>query len=262
MAVNAPIAQAPHGVGFAQFALGLGGFSGSSEFAAMGLLPGIAQRRMSPCRVPEAARQIERAVRAILAETGAPKISIIAHSWGTIAIGLFAGEHPELVDHVVFFGPAARREVLSGVPPLGPWRFLTVAEQCERFAVDVPASHPPVLAAHDSPPWAETYLQSDPTSASRQPPSVKTPNGPMADIMSAWSGALAYDPARITAPVAIIRGEWDSLSTDEDAAWLRGALTSAAATRDVKIPKATHLMHLKHGRHDLHRAANDFLSER
>ena len=210
-------------------------------------------------RAADCARQIERAVRAILAETGAAKVSIIAHSWGTMAAGVFAGDHPDLVDRVVLFGPVVRREILKGVPPLGPWRFLTVEEQRKRFVEDVPAGEPAVLVEADFPAWSDAFLKSDPTSASRTPPSVKIPNGPLADIMTAWSGTLAYDPARIKAPVTLIRGEWDSLFKDADAAWLSTALLGSAAVKDVKIPKATHLMHLETGRTALYAAAADCL---
>ena len=205
-------------------------------------------------RAAEAAEQIERAVRAILAETGAPKVSIIAHSWGTMAAGRFAGDHPELVDSLVLFGAVVRRDVMKGVPPLGTWRFLTVTEQKKRFVEEVPQGEPAVLTEADFPAWADLYLSLDPTSAARTPPSVRTPNGPIADIMSAWSGTLAYDPSRIKAPVLIVRGEWDSLCTDTDVAWLRQAPTGARRVADVKVPKATHLMHLERGRSALHAA--------
>jgi len=210
-------------------------------------------------RVGDAARQIERAVRAIIAETGAQTVSIVAHSWGTMAAGAFAGEHPELVDRLVLFGPVVRRETMDGVPPLGPWRFVTVAEQKKRFTEDVPEGEPTVLAEADFPAWAEQYLKSDPTSASRTPPSVKTPNGPAADIMSAWSGKLVYDPGRIKAAVAIIYGEWDSLCREADVAWLTAALAGAASVKDVKIAKATHLTHLETGRTALYDATVQFL---
>jgi pimeloyl-ACP methyl ester carboxylesterase len=121
-------------------------------------------------RVPDAVKQIERAVRAIVAETGAAKVSIIAHSWGTMAAGRFAGDHPELVDRLVFFGPIVRREVLKGVPPLGTWRFLTVEAQKKRFIEDVPQGESGALAESDFPAWSALYLESDPTSLSRTPP--------------------------------------------------------------------------------------------
>jgi hypothetical protein len=40
---------------------------------------------------------------------------------------------------------------------------------------------------------------------------VKIPTGPFRDIIHAWHGDLGYDPARVAAPVAIIRGEWDGV---------------------------------------------------
>jgi pimeloyl-ACP methyl ester carboxylesterase len=58
-------------------------------------------------------------------------------------------------------------------------------------------------------------------------------------------GQLAYDPSRIAAPVAIIRGEWDNLMRDDDARWLFDALTQAPLKRDIKIGRGTHLMHLE-----------------
>ncbi|MGB8401377.1 alpha/beta fold hydrolase [Bradyrhizobium sp.] len=210
-------------------------------------------------RAPAAAAQIERAIRSILADTGAARVSIIAHSWGTMPTGLLATQHPELIDRIVFFAPVVRREIMKEVPALGPWRFLTIEEQHRRFVEDVPAGHPPVLLDRHFADWSAQYLRSDPTSSTRTPPSVKTPNGPVADIMAAWSGTLAYDPARITSPVAIIRGEWDGLCKDADAAWLLAVLTSAPEKRDIKIAKATHLMHLEQSRGALYRAAVDFL---
>lgn len=90
---------------------------------------------------------------------------------------------------------------------------------------------------------------------------MKTPNGPIADIMDAWSGSLAYDPAQIVSPLAIVRGEWDSLCTDADAAWLLAALTSAPEKSDVKIAAATHLMHLEENRGGLYQATIAFLSK-
>ena len=47
------------------------------------------------------------------------------------------------------------------------------------------------------------------------------------------------------APVAIIRGEWDSMCRDDDAQWLFAAFARAPIRRDVKIGRATHLMHLE-----------------
>jgi hypothetical protein len=67
------------------------------------------------------------------------------------------------------------------------------------------------------------------------------------------------DPGLIRAPVAVIRGEWDSLCTDADAEWLFDALSAASIKRDIKIGRATHLMLLEEGRFALYRETLTFL---
>jgi hypothetical protein len=74
---------------------------------------------------------------------------------------------------------------------------------------------------------------------------VKTPLGPFSEIIKAWPGELAYDPALVHAPVAIIRGEWDGLMLDDDARWLFNAFRQSPVKRDIKIARGTHLMHLE-----------------
>ncbi|MFC3226540.1 alpha/beta hydrolase [Marinibaculum pumilum] len=252
-------ADSLNAAGFSIWGLDFAGFGRSERYPEMG--PDSPPAGTPLGRAPDAVRQLERAVRAIVAETGAARVQIVAHSWGTIVAGRFAGQCPDLVDRLVLFGPIARREALPGMPSLAPWRYLTVREQRDRFVEDVPPGEAEVLAAADFPAWADLYLAADPTSGARSPPSVKTPNGPVADIMSAWSGDLAYDPAAIPAPVLIVCGAWDSLCGAADIAWLRQALTGAPEVRTVTVPKATHLMHLESGRTALHAATTDFLRQ-
>lgn len=251
-------ADALNHAGFAVWGFDFAGFAGSERYPAMADATPAPDAPLG--RAGEAARQIARVVRAIIAQTGVARVSIVAHSWGTIAAGLFATQHPELVDRLVFFGPIVPRRQLAAPSTLGPWRLVTVADQHRRFVEDVPAGHAPVLLEHHFATWAKAYLASDPESGARSPPSVKVPNGPLADVMAAWSGSLAYDPAKIVAPLAIIRGEWDSLCTDADAAGLIAALGSTSAVPDCKIAKGTHLMHLEESRGALHAAAIAFLS--
>ena len=60
-------------------------------------------------RTPDASLQLEQAVRFILAYHSCPRLSLIAHSWGTMVSGHLAARCPELIERMVFFGPIARR---------------------------------------------------------------------------------------------------------------------------------------------------------
>lgn len=207
----------------------------------------------------DASRQLEYVVRFIGAHHGIDRVSLIAHSWGTIVAGRFAGRCPELVDRLVFFGPIAARPRTKDPQRLPGWRLISVQEQWDRFVADVPDGEAAVLDRRHFAEWAERYLDVDPESRSRSPSAVKTPCGAFQDIYNAWAGDLAYDPAKVRVPIAIIRGEWDSLCTDADAGWLFRSLRGSPLRRDIKIARATHLMHLEENRFALYREAETSL---
>jgi pimeloyl-ACP methyl ester carboxylesterase len=244
--------------GFHSWGLDFLGFGHADRYPAM---TASAERNPPLGRAEQAASQIVAAMRFIAARHGGRRISIIAHSWGTIAAGLFATRHPSLLDHLVFFGPIARRDGPPLPKQLPAWRLVTVEDQYRRFIADVPPGERPVLSDTHFAGWAADYLASDRDSGAREPPAVKIPAGPAADIAAAWSGALAYDPASITAPLLVVRGEWDSLTADADAAWLLDAARTAPMRRDIKIPRGTHLLHLEENRASLYGAVAAFLGE-
>ena len=207
-----------------------------------------------------ASRQLECAVRFINEHHESRRISLVAHSWGTMAAGLVAGRCPELIDRLVFFGPITWRSKSSEPARYPAWRMVSLKDQWNRFTAEVPPGRAPVLSRRHFDEWGAAYLDSDPESRTRSPASVKTPSGPWQDIADAGAGKLAYDPGLIRAPVAIIRGEWDSLATDADARWLFDTLKSSPVKRDVKIGRATHLMHLEEARYALYRETEAFLA--
>ncbi|MBI5318321.1 alpha/beta hydrolase [Bradyrhizobium sp.] len=212
-------------------------------------------------RTRDAACQIAAVVDEIRRERAGARVHIVAHSWGTMAAGRYAGDRADNVGRLVMFGPIGQRRV-AGLPPadrIGAWRDVSVADQLKRFVEDVPPSHPPVLIEPDLAEWGPAYIATDPGAAGRDPPAVRIPNGPQADIIAAMTGELAYDPRRVVAPTMIVRGAWDSLCQNADAAWLIGAL-GATEKADVVIPEATHLMHLEHGREGLLAATGDWLA--
>jgi pimeloyl-ACP methyl ester carboxylesterase len=235
------------------------GYGGSDRYAEMSESP---EGRDALGRADAASRQIEAAVQFIANYHQSERVSIIAHSWGSMPTGLFAARRPELIDRLVFFAPIAQRPRQSQAPRFPAWRTVSLDEQWQRFTEDVPAGETPVLTRAHFEEWGPLYLDSDSSSRSRSPASVKVPNGPVQEIADAFAGTLAYDPAAITAPVAIIRGAWDHVVTDADANWLFDALKNSPIKRDVKISRGTHLMHLETSRYALYREAQLFLEAR
>jgi len=246
--------------GFHVWGLDFQGFGGSDRYPEMSA---PADNGPALGQVQEASQQVELAVRFIVDFHKVQTISLITHSWGSIAAGHFAGQCPDLVDRIVFFAPIAMRTVGMSSPSSAPsvaWRLVTLEAQWNRFTEDVPSGHSPVLAPRHFAEWGELYLDTDAESRLRVPPSVKVPSGPGQDIANAWQGDLPYDPGRIKAPVAIIRGEWDETTNAADTAWLFSALSASPVKREVKISCATHLMHLEQSRYALYRETETFLS--
>ncbi len=210
----------------------------------------------------QAVGQVEAAVRFILDAGRCGRVSLITHSWGSMPAGLFAAQHPTLVDRMIMFAPLGRREGPRYMPrpSLPAWKFVTNEDQYARFVEDVPPGEHPVLARGDFAAWGEAYLDSDPGARERDPPAVKTPTGPLVEILRAWHGELAWEPEAVTAPVAIIRGSWDRVSSESDLRWLFDRLTRAAERRIVTIARGTHLMHLEEMRTALWRESIAFLA--
>ena len=244
--------------GFDVWGLDFQGFGHSDRYLEMEDPP---DAHAALCSTQDASAQLETAVRFIRHEAGTRSLSMIAHSWGSMPTCQFAGRHPTQVDRLILFGPIARRPPRRyEAPPSAPaWRMVSREEQWARFVEDVPPQAPSVLSRAHFAAWGEHYLDSDPDSRTRNPPSVKIPTGPFLDILKAWHGQLAYDPALVQAPVAIVRGAWDGLIPDEDARWLFDAFRGAPVKRDIKIDRATHLMHLEAMRFALYHESINFL---
>jgi pimeloyl-ACP methyl ester carboxylesterase len=234
--------------GFDAWAFDFAGFGESGRYAAMAE---PADRHPPLGRAADAARQLADVLALICRETGRC-VSLVAHSWGSAPAALATIADPDQIERLVLFAPIAQR--VGGVLPaaLPAWADITTEAQHARFVEDVPKGHPPVLAAFYR--WAPAYLASDAGAAERSPPAVRIPNGPRADNVAAWAGRLSWDPARIARPLAIVRGAWDSLCRDADAAMILDAATAAPGRHDRKLDAGTHLMHLETGRHRLYEA--------
>jgi pimeloyl-ACP methyl ester carboxylesterase len=245
--------------GFDVWGLDFYGFGGSDRYPEM---DEDAAAHAPLCAAVDAEGQLEVAARFILSHQGLDRLSLISHSWGSMPAGRFAGAHPGLLDRWVLFAPIAMRQAPSGEAMSGfpAWRLISLEDQWNRFVEDVPPGEAPVLSKAEFDDWGESYLESDPGARERDPPAVRTPLGPYSEIVRAWHGQLAWDPSLVSCPIAIVRGEWDSLVTDADARRLYDAFSRSPVKRDIKIGRATHLMHLETMRWALWRESADFLT--
>jgi pimeloyl-ACP methyl ester carboxylesterase len=243
--------------GFDVWALDFLGYGGSDRYPEMSA---GADDNPPLGRATETVKQIASAVAFITQKQNVAKVSLIAHSWGTIPAALFATRRPERIDRLVLFGPITMRSgTENGAQKQPAWWVYTAEDQWKRFDGYLPKGEPPVFEKRHFDIWGPAYLASDSTGVSRTPPGVKIPYGPVADIDEAWNGKLAYDPAKIGAPTLIARGEWDSVTTNEDAHWLYQAMRNSPLKRDVVINRGTHVMHLEESRFQLYREAQTFL---
>lgn len=241
--------------GFDVWAFDFAGYGGSDRPAAM------TRADAAPVgRGPEAADQIDRVVRHVLETSGRPRLSVLAHSWGTVPASIFSGRRPDLVERLVLFGPVARRDgPLDAGPPGGGYR-VTAADQWNSFHSGLPEGQPALIAPDVFAVWAAAYLASSPEGREGAT-SVLTPTGPQIDLAEAWAGSFPYDPSAIRSPTLIVRGEWDASTTDADARWLVDAFTAVpGGAVDVKLPRGAHRMHLEQNRQALFDAVGAFLA--
>jgi pimeloyl-ACP methyl ester carboxylesterase len=211
----------------------------------------------------EASEQVASAVQFICERQQVLSVSLLAHSWGTMPAMRFAGDDPAQINRLVLFAPIVIRAPTesSERAAFPAWRTVTLHDQWTRFIEDVPATAPHVLSRIHFDEWGERYLDTEAGSRTRAPASVQIPAGPASDVARVWSGIPCYDPARVRAPVCLLRGEWDRVTSREDTRVLFEALTASAHKRDITLSCGTHLMHLESGRRALHRESIRFLSD-
>lgn len=243
--------------GFDVWALDFLGYGGSDRYQEMS---GPAESHPPLGRAPEASRQIASAVDFIRQRQNVAGVSLIAHSWGTMSAALFTAQQPERVERLVLFGPVVPgKAALRQAEKEPAWWLYTAEAQWQRFCGYLPKDETPVFMKRHFDVWGPAFLASDPTSSRRTPSSNRIPYGPLADFRAAESGDLAYDPAKIETPTLIIRGEWDTVTTNEGAHRLWQALRNAPLKRDVVISRGTHVMHLEESRFQLYRETQTFL---
>ena len=108
--------------------------------------------------------------------------------------------------------------------------------------------------------WNEC-LATDPTSNSRNPASLRAPNGVLEDSFYQATGRPLWNAANIYAPTLVIGGDFDTWSFQEDRAGLMRDLVHAKVKHNVLIKDATHFVLFEKHRQEFYNAVFNFLKE-
>lgn len=203
------------------------------------------------------------AVDFILAHRGLPRLSILAWSWGSVLAARFAGERPDHVQRLALYAPVWQWQGPGPAPsaPPGAWRGVTQPAARAGWLGQAPEAHrAALLPAGWFEQWAASVWATDPEGARMDPPLLRVPNGPLAEVTANWAaGRPPFDPSRITAPMLLVVGEWDRTTPPAQAMALFPLLTSAPDRRLVVLPEGTHSFFLERNRGMLFRAVQAFL---
>ena len=243
--------------GFVSCGLDFLGFGASSRPAAL-----LQQAAGSApvLRAPEAAREIDLAITYMRQKRGIHQIHVIAHSWGTIPAADFAARHPGALTSLTLFGPLVPQPGAKPQSERVAWWSITARERLQQlyFKRVLPPDLvllEPALAKR----WAAQFTASAPHIAGDHPGEIRIPDGPVADIEAAHNGRYPYEPSRVTAPVFVVYGSYDSQVNDGDAPGFLARFTSSPLRWQLCIHDGTHVMHLERNRTSLYESVLGFI---
>ena len=216
----------------------------------------------------EVMRDVDAAVDFIRKRRGIDKVNLLAWSWGTAITQWYTSEKPHKVAKLALYAPVWIRStpslVTAGAGPTPAYRVVDMSQARARWLTGVAPEHQATLI----PPgwfeaWAEATLKSDPEAARRNPPTIRAPNGVVADGLRYWgNNTIPWDPAKITVPVLLVKGEWDVDTPAYMAQALFPKLTGAPYKRYVEIGGGTHTLVMERNRMALFETVQQFLDER
>ena len=206
-----------------------------------------------------ALRDIEAMVNHIKARRGVGKVTLIGWSWGAMMAGYYASLHSENVNKLVLYAPLYNFNDHTNLGPgsgnqdkrkpyqfnfaLGAYRLTSESANTGRWNGEIPVENKEEYreAAVPAELWKEC-MATDPTSATRNPPSLRAPNGVLEDSFYQATGRPLWNAANIYVPTLVIAGAYDTWSYPDDREGLMRDLVHAPVKRSVLIPDATHFV--------------------
>jgi pimeloyl-ACP methyl ester carboxylesterase len=216
-------------------------------------------------RTDTAVKDFGSAVDHVLARRGLHSLDVIGWSWGATIAGAYAAEHNDKVNRLVLYAPQWVRDggTAGGPGVLGAYQTWTVQQARDRLQVGTPEGKKDELFPSAwFQQWAAAELATDPAGAALNPPVVRTPNGSVQDMRDYWYAGKAYwNPARVTVPTLVVRGEWDQALPLADTLGVFNALSNTPLRRMVVVGAGSHMMFIEKNREQLFREVQLFLDE-
>ncbi|MBX3634453.1 MAG: alpha/beta fold hydrolase [Rubrivivax sp.] len=246
--------------GYDVYALDLPGYGRSSRPAAMDQ---PAADNAPFMRTADAAKALGSVVDHVLKRRNAASLKLIGWSWGTSITATFTADNPGKVNRLVLYAPQWIRTTPSLVQvsgKLGAYRTVSRDQALGRWMTGVPEDKKATLIPagwYDA--WAEATFATDPKGGGK---TLRAPNGVVQDGLEYWSaGKAVYDPAKITAPVLLVIGEWDQDTPPYMAQTLYPLLVNAPWKRHAMLSGGTHTIIMEQNRMLLFRTVQQFLDE-
>jgi pimeloyl-ACP methyl ester carboxylesterase len=206
------------------------------------------------------------------------KVTLIGWSWGAMLAGYYASMHSENLHKLVLFaslynfndhtnlGPGSalqnKRKPYEFNFALGAYRLASEAANTGRWNGEIPVENKDEYrdAAVPAAFWAEC-MATDPTSNTRNPPSLRAPNGVLEDSFYQATGRPLWNASSIYVPTLVIAGAYDTWSFPEDREGLMRDLVHAPVKRSVLIPDATHFVLFEKNRFQFFEEILNFLKQ-
>ena len=207
------------------------------------------------------------------------KVSLVGWSWGAMTAGYYTSLHSEKVQKLVMYAPAYsfaqhtnlgagsgsqnKRKPHEFNYALGAYRLGSKAGNDARWDGEIPVADKSSFrdeGVRDA--FALEALKTDPTSESRNPPSLRAPNGVLEDSFMQATGRAMWNASSIYVPTLLIAGEFDTWSFPEDRDGLMRDLTNAPVKKSVLIKNATHFVLFEKPRFEFFGEIDNFLKAR
>ncbi|NML22538.1 alpha/beta hydrolase [Pseudoflavitalea sp. G-6-1-2] len=207
-------------------------------------------------------QDVDKAVDFILKRTGKSRLYLIGHSWGGSVAALYAEKFPGKLEKLILYSA------------LTPTPDSSMAQQFNYTYVKKTPRDLLVVLKSWTPSGKECLLEkdflqhfekdwplSDPLAIGENKDSIMVPSGAQQDIEEMAHNKPYYDPAKITVPTLLIRGEYDDGPGNADYGTLMAKMVNAPYKKYVVLANGTHIIHLEKERFELYREILHFLRQ-